>query len=116
MDERDKFALVTFSSSSSLIYGLTQITKNNKNVIINKINYLIADDDTNIYSGLESGLSLLKENYISGEKIASIILLSDGLDNFNYNLLDEKFKPLLITKRKSDYAFTLYTFGYFFGS
>ena len=112
MDERDKFALVTFSSSSSLIYGLTQITKNNKNVIINKINYLIADDDTNIYSGLESGLSLLKENYISGEKIASIILLSDGIDNYNYNLVDDKFKQLLNTNKKSDYAFTLHTFGY----
>ena len=97
MDERDKFALVTFSSSSSLIYDLTQMTKNNKNEIIQKINYLIADGGTNIYSGLETGLSLLKENYISGEKIASIILLSDGIDNYNYNLVDDKFKQLLNT-------------------
>ena len=112
MDERDKFALVTFSSSSSLIYDLNQMTKNNKNEIIKKINYLRAEGGTNIYSGLETGLSLLKENYISGEKIASIILLSDGEDNYYYDLVVDKFKELLISNRKNDYAFTLHTFGY----
>ena len=62
MDERDKFALVTFSSSSSLIYDLTQMTKNNKTEIIKNIDCLVASGNTNIYSGLETGLSLLKEN------------------------------------------------------
>ena len=59
MDERDRFALVTFSDSSYLIDDLTKMTHDNKIEVINNINVLKNKDNTNIYSGLEKSLSLL---------------------------------------------------------
>ena len=59
---------------------------------------------------MQTGLSVLTENYSSGEKIASIILLSDREDNCQGAA--DKFKNLLISSMKKDYAFTLHTFGY----
>ena len=59
MDERDRFALVTFSDSSYLIDDLTKMTHDNKIEVINNINVLKNKGNTNIYSGLEKSLSLL---------------------------------------------------------
>ena len=85
MDERDKFALVTFSDDSYIIDDLTKMTPDNKIEVIKDITDLIYIDGTNIYSGLEKGLSLLRENYTYSYNAASIILLSDGLDNYLYS-------------------------------
>ena len=80
MDEKDNFALVTFSTYSEIYIGLTQMTEGNKTEIIKDIDSLIDVDMTNIYAGLEDGLSLINKNYTSGDQIASMILLSDGWD------------------------------------
>ena len=56
MNEKDNFALVTFSSYSNIIDGLTPMTSTNKNKILLDINNLRAGGGTNIYAGLETGL------------------------------------------------------------
>ena len=112
MEERDRIALVIFSDKSKIIGNLTEMTQDNKTEIINYIDNLKADGGTNIYSGLEDGLSLLKENYTDSDNVASIVLLSDGWDNYWYKEVVNKFKQLLIQENKKEYAFTLHTFGY----
>ena len=112
MNDTDNFALVTFSSDSEIVNTLTKMYKENKNAILDNIENLNAYGGTNIYSGLENGLKLLKNDYSSGDRIASMILLSDGEDNYYEKKLIEMFKELLVEEGKKDYIFTLYTFGY----
>ena len=112
MNDTDNFALVTFSSSSYFINNLTKMTEENKSIILDNIEKLKVISNTNIYSGLEKGLQLLKNDYSSGDRIASMILLSDGADNHYKNKVVSMFEDLMEREGKKDFVFTLNTFGY----
>ena len=112
MNDTDNFALVTFSGSSQIVNNLTNMTEENKNLILGKIENLVAYGATNIYSGLEKGLQLIKSDYSSGDRISSMILLSDGEDNYNYDRVSSMFGDLIEREGKKNYSFSLYTFGY----
>ena len=112
MNDTDNFALVTFSDSSIIVNNLTRMTEENKSMILDNIEKLKVMDNTNIYSGLEKGLQLLKNDYSSGDRIASMILLSDGEDNYYRKNVVSKFEKLMVSEGKKDFTFTLYTFGY----
>ena len=110
MTKDDRLALIPFASSaSSNRFNLDYMTSDNQKAVKNFINSLTASGGTYIYSGLKAGLDLLNDNYQSGERIASMILLSDGVDKSNANS-ESKFREAL--KSKSDYIFTLHSFGY----
>lgn len=108
----DNLALVKFSDNSEIVHNLTEMTEKNKAIFLESIKDLNADGGTNILSGLEKGLELLIHDYSSGERIASIILLSDGEDNYNYGAVANLFRDLMSTESKSDFIFTLHSFGY----
>ena len=72
-----------------------------------KINNLKASGGTNIYSGLSMAFGLLTKDFLTDEKIISMILLSDGYDL--YKNADINFKNLV---KNSKIPFTLHTFGY----
>ena len=55
-------------------------------------------------------LDLINEPYLTGKRVASMILLSDGRDNYYFN--ENKFKNLINQKGKTNYSFTLHTLGY----
>jgi len=113
MNDKDNFALVTFSHNSQIINNLTRMTEENKNIILDNIEKLqIIVNNTNIYSGLEKALQLFDNDYSSGERIASMILLSDGEDNYYYGRVVNMFEELMVREGKKDYVFTLNTFGY----
>ena len=112
MNKTDNFALITFSSNAQLVHNLTKMTSANKTKLLNDINNLYASGNTNIYSALEIALGLLKHDYLSGERVASMILLSDGQDNMNNKQVESKFLKLINDTNKQNYAFTLHTFGY----
>ena len=110
MNEQDNLAIVTFESSATTYLPFTKMTSDNKKNVIQKIKTLDADGGTNIYSGLQQGLSLLTNDYSSGQRIASMILLSDGEDN--YGFMAEQFKDYIKNNGKNNYVFTLHSFGY----
>ena len=110
MNEQDNFALIQFSTSADLLAPPTKMTPENKAKILDLVQNLYAYGGTNIYSGLEEGLKLIDNDYSSGKRIASIILLSDGEDN--YGGVQQKFTSLLRSTKKEDYIFTLHTVGY----
>ena len=113
MNEQDNVAIVLFSSNANVLYDFTQMTESNKQRLISSINGLNASGGTNIYDALEIALGLLKSNYETGDRIASMILLSDGGDNYyGAEELSSLFKQLLTTTGKDSYAFTLHTFGF----
>ena len=78
MNEEDNLALVTFDSTARIINGLTQMTSENKTILLKKIDNLYADGGTNIYQGLLKALSLITNDFSNGQRIVSMILLSDG--------------------------------------
>ena len=112
MDETDNFALITFSSYAQLVNGLTKMTSENKKIILNSLSTLSAYGMTNIYDGLKTALDLLTNDYSSGDRVASIILLSDGYDNYNDGQVVNNFKTYMRNTKKDDYVFTMYAFGY----
>ena len=108
--ENDNIALITFHSSATVTQGLTKMTADGKNTMRTKINNLRASGGTNIYSGLELGLQQITKDYASGDRVCSIILLSDGADG--YANADTKFANLIKGGAKKNYVFTTHSFGY----
>ena len=109
-NENDSIALITFHSSASLSQGLIRMTEANKNTMRSKINNLRASGGTNIYSGLQKGLEQVTKDYSSGDRVCSIILLSDGADG--YANADTRFASLINGGVKKNYIFTTHSFGY----
>ena len=112
MNEEDNFALIEFSSYKNVINNLTKMTEENKALILKNIDNLNASGGTNILDGLKAAIDLIEDDYSSGERVASLILLSDGEDNYYYDLVDDYFKDYLEEKGKENYIFNLHTFGY----
>ena len=114
MDPKDRIALVLFDTQASLLYDLDYLNKNNKDKVKSLIKKIDARGGTNIASGLEIAVEILKkQKKIVKEdesRSSSIILLSDGCDNYSDDVaLGEKLKSL--TKGEG-LSFTLNTFGY----
>ena len=114
MNEKDRIALVLFSSNASLLNDLEYLTKENKEKIKKKIEEINATGGTNIASGLQIAVDILKKEKNTPKenesRSSSVILLSDGCDNDNDEIqLGEKLKSLTKGEKLS---FTLNTFGY----
>ena len=112
MDKNDRLALIVFENNSTIKFNLNFLTDNVKKDLINEINSINAHGGTNILSGLEKAIEILKADKKTAEddRISSIILLSDGCDNYSDEIsLGESLKKLT---KGSGLSFTLHTFGY----
>jgi len=114
MDPKDRIALVLFENEAKLYYDINYLTPENKPKIKDLINNINASGGTNIASGLEIAVEILKKQKenktIEEGRSSSIILLSDGQDNnMDDTQLGDKLKSL--TKGEG-LSFTLNTFGY----
>ena len=114
MDPKDRIALVLFERKATLFYALNYLKEENKIEIKNLIDKIKTGGGTNISSGLEIAVELLKKEKLNNQneegRSYSVILLSDGRDNyFNDIQLGENLKNL--TKGQG-LSFTLNTFGY----
>ena len=107
MDESDRFAFVIFDDTARVRFGLTRVTEENKTLLLNLVG-VGASGGTNIYEGLVEGVNiLLREDYSSGDRVASMILLSDGYDSYGWVIRNFQF---YMQYKKID--FTIHTFGY----
>ena len=112
MDKNDRLALILFENHSDIFFDLSYLTDTIKKDLINKIDSIFAHGGTNILSGLEKAVEILKADKKTAEenRISSIILLSDGCDNYSDEIsLGESLKKLT---KGSGLCFTLHTFGY----
>ena len=113
MNENDKLALIKFDNYAHVILQLTEMNDYNKNIARKNIEDLTdPNGGTDIYEGLKQGLELLKENYSDGNRVSSIILLSDGKDLYKTTSQLVGNFTNLISSTKKDCMFTLHTFGY----
>ena len=112
MDKNDRLALILFENHSDILFDLNYLTDTAKKDLVNKINSIYDHGGTNILSGLEKAVEILKADKKTAEdnRISSIILLSDGCDNYSDEIsLGESLKKLT---KGSGLCFTLHTFGY----
>ena len=113
MDKDDRLSLILFSSNSEILFDLDYMTEERKADVISKINNIKVKGATNILSGLKDAVEILKriKKEKNDKRASSILLLSDGCDNYSYNYstLSTKFKNLY---QGQDLNFTLNTFGY----
>ena len=114
MDPKDRIALVLFENEAKLYYDINYLTPENKPKIKDLINNINASGGTNIASGLEIAVEILKKQKenktIEEGRSSSIILLSDGqANNMDDTHLGDKLKSLT---NGEGLSFTLNTFGY----
>ena len=110
MDENDRICLILFNDEGTNYYNLNYLTKENKNILIEKINKINSRGGTNILSGLKLAIEVLKRININEKNVSSILLLSDGLDNCCNDIqLANSIKQLT---KGLGLSFTLNTFGY----
>jgi Mg-chelatase subunit ChlD len=112
MDKTDRLALVLFSSNAHIEFDLNYLTDDTKKELKNKISEVRAGGGTNILSGLEKAVDILKKekNNTNENRVSSLLLLSDGCDNYNDDIqLAESLKKLT---KGMGLCFTLNTFGY----
>ena len=83
MDENDRLALVLFESKAQVLCNLEYMTETKKQEFISKVNQIDSGSTTNILSGLEKAVEILKniKNNKEDKRDSSILLLSDGCDN-----------------------------------
>ena len=114
MEQKDRIAIVLFHKYAELLYDLDYLSENKKSDLKYLIDKIKTKSGTNIASGLEIAVDILKKekqkiNYEEG-RASTVILLSDGCDNYMNDVkLGEKLKSL--TKGEG-LSFTLNTFGY----
>jgi hypothetical protein len=110
MDEKDRLCLILFETNAENYYHLSFLTKKNKEFLEEKINHISSKGGTNILSGLEMAVDVIKSQTYNENRVSSILLLSDGCDNdYNDVELANEFKKLT---KDLKISFTLHTFGY----
>ena len=110
MDEKDRICIILFNDFGKKYYDLNYMTKENKNILVNEIDKIYSGGGTNILSGLQLAVEVLKKECNNEKSVSSILLLSDGHDNFSNDLeLADSLKKLT---KGFGLSFTLNTFGY----
>ena len=112
MDKNDRLSLILFDNYASVYFPLNYMTEQNKKDLIIKIERIEARGGTNILSGLEKAVEIIKleKENTNENRVSSILLLSDGCDNYSNDIqLSDSLKQLT---KGLNLSFTLNTFGY----
>ncbi|KAF7103413.1 hypothetical protein CFC21_104402 [Triticum aestivum] len=81
---KDRLSIVKFSEEAERLCPLLSVTPDNKPHLMDIVDGLQVIDPTNIRDGLETALGVLGRRRISGGRVASIFLLSDGDENIGH--------------------------------
>ena len=112
MDQNDRLAIILFDSNASIYFDLQNMTDEIKKNALKQIEEIEARGGTNILTGLEKAVEILKreKEKTNENRVSSVILLSDGCDNYCNDIqLAESLKKLT---KGLNLSFTLNTFGY----
>ncbi|KAM0933936.1 putative chromatin regulator PHD family [Dioscorea sansibarensis] len=78
----DRLSVISFSSTASRLFGLRLMSESGKQHALQAVNSLTAGGGTNIADGLTKAAKVIEERRYK-VPICSIVLLSDGRDNYN---------------------------------
>lgn len=116
----DRLSVIAFSSTARRLFPLCKMTDSGRQQALQAVNSLVANGGTNIAEGLRKGAKIMEDRK-EKNPVASIILLSDGQDNYtvggpgndqpqpNYHLL----LPTSISGRDSSgFQIPVHAFGF----
>lgn len=116
----DRLSVIAFSSTARRLFPLCKMTDSGRQQALQAVNSLVANGGTNIAEGLRKGAKIMEDRK-EKNPVASIILLSDGQDNYtvggpgndqpqpNYHLL----LPTSISGRdNSGFQIPVHAFGF----
>ena len=109
LSENDRLALVQFNEKASILFDLDYLTKNNKTKVLQIIQNIKTQRNTNISEGLFTAISILNSRIEKNLPISRILLLTDG--HSNCGLGDEEVIEIL-KEEKLDENLTIHCFGY----
>ena len=110
IDEKDRICLILFDNFATNYFNLNYLTKENKEILNKKIDKIDSHGGTNILSGLQLAIEVIKKQCNKQNSASTVLLLSDGCDN---NLNDIQIAESLKKLTKGlGLSFTLNTFGY----
>lgn len=104
---QDYLAIVTFSSTASIVMPPTCMNNEGKEAVSHALDRIVPDGSTNIYDGILKATELVNSNAFDGYNIVGM-LLTDGLPNINP---PRGIIPTLKSIRMAN-RWTLHTFGF----
>lgn len=110
LTERDRFALVQFNETATVLFALDYLTMENKSKILVLLQKIGTSGNTNISDGLFTALNILQSREGDDQiPISRVLLLTDGLSNrgLSHNEMIIKLKA-----EKLDENLTIHCFGY----
>lgn len=78
LQDEDRLALVLFDSHAETTWELTEMTAQGRATCEEKLKQVCTRGATNIWNGLEEGLSVCRRGQVDGNRLAHLILLTDG--------------------------------------
>ena len=118
MTPQDRLAVILFNDDAKIYLNLSFMTNETKKIFMEKIEKIMAKGGTNILSGLEKAVEILKEEKskennnepMNQMRVKTIMLLSDGYDNdYEGDEIAEEMKKMT---KGFNLSFTMHTFGY----
>ncbi|XP_040363116.1 E3 ubiquitin-protein ligase WAV3 isoform X1 [Rosa chinensis] len=112
MGSSDRLSIVSFSTNSRRVLPLRRMTVDGRESAIEAVESLVAGGGTDIAEGLKKGTQVLEDRR-QRNPVASIILLSDGQDNYCRSP-SQMLKKLPASIRSSDmqHEIPVHTFGF----
>ncbi|KAE9611417.1 hypothetical protein Lal_00011482 [Lupinus albus] len=80
----DRLSVIAFSSTARRLFPLCRMTDSGQQQALQAVNSLVANGGTNIAEGLRKGAKIMEDRK-EKNPVSSIILLSDGQDNYTVN-------------------------------
>ncbi|KAL5139433.1 E3 ubiquitin-protein ligase WAV3 [Glycine soja] len=84
LGSNDRLSVIAFSSTARRLFPLCRMTYSGRQQALQAVNSLVANGGTNIAEGLRKGAKIMEDRK-EKNPVASIILLSDGQDNYTVN-------------------------------
>lgn len=81
LGSNDRLSVIAFSSTARRLFPLSRMTDSGRQLALQAVNSLVANGGTNIAEGLRKGTKIVEDRK-EKNPVASIILLSDGQDNY----------------------------------
>ncbi|MED6172373.1 hypothetical protein PIB30_049453 [Stylosanthes scabra] len=81
LGSNDRLSVIAFSSTARRLFPLSRMTDSGRQQALQAVNSLVANGGTNIAEGLRKGAKIMEDRK-EKNPVASIILLSDGQDNY----------------------------------
>ncbi|XP_027365225.1 E3 ubiquitin-protein ligase WAV3-like isoform X2 [Abrus precatorius] len=92
LGSNDRLSVIAFSSTARRLFPLCRMTDSGRQQALHAVNSLVANGGTNIAEGLRKGAKIMEDRK-EKNPVGSIILLSDGQDNYTVNFSANQPQP-----------------------